>query len=128
MKSRISREILDGLCLWQPEDPDQLRADFVFSSHFVGFHGHFPANPVFPGVCYVQALVEIASRWLQRPVDLTKIIQAKFFAPARPDDPLVFACRKQHDADRLRVTARVTCREAKIALLKIDVTVPISRS
>ncbi|MFH2130718.1 MAG: hypothetical protein ABIK68_10130 [bacterium] len=49
------------------------------------FQGHFPGNPVTPGVCLIQMLKEIVSDHLQQGVLLTEARQIKFLNILVPD-------------------------------------------
>ncbi|MBU2649051.1 hypothetical protein KKI24_30365 [bacterium] len=49
------------------------------------FQGHFPGNPVTPGVCLIQMLKEIVSDHLQQTVLLTEARQIKFLNILVPD-------------------------------------------
>ncbi len=48
------------------------------------FQGHFPGNPVVPGVCMVQMLKELAERDLGRPLQMEKAPVIKFLAVLQP--------------------------------------------
>ena len=59
---------------------------FRFAADFPGFRGHFPANPVLPGICLVQAFVVAAESRRGFPLRLHRIRSARFVAPAGPGD------------------------------------------
>lgn len=100
-------------------------ADFVFPADFAGFQGHFPEQPVLPGVCTVQAVLVALQAWKQRPVQLLEITNAKFFAPAGPDEGLRFSCATgPEDADPVLVKAEISSNGKKIAQIKLKVTCP----
>jgi 3-hydroxyacyl-[acyl-carrier-protein] dehydratase len=49
------------------------------------FAGHFPGNPVVPGVCQVQMVKELVERSLQRKLKLTASDNIKFLSMISPD-------------------------------------------
>ncbi len=50
------------------------------------FQGHFPGNPVVPGVCMVQMLKEILAKIHQRDFTMREASQLKFLAILNPDE------------------------------------------
>ena len=48
--------------------------------------GHFPGNPVVPGVVLLDCVIEAAEHWLGRPVHVLGLRQAKFVAPLLPGE------------------------------------------
>jgi 3-hydroxymyristoyl/3-hydroxydecanoyl-(acyl carrier protein) dehydratase len=49
--------------------------------------GHFPGRPIVPGVVLLDCVIASAERWLQRPLSLRALPQAKFVAPLLPAEP-----------------------------------------
>lgn len=66
----------------------------TMNEHF--FQGHFPGEPVFPGVCIIEAMAQAGAVLLFREVPnrdskllyFTGIEEAKFRRPVRPGDQL----------------------------------------
>jgi 3-hydroxyacyl-[acyl-carrier-protein] dehydratase len=78
----------------------------VFSSGDAMFRGHFPGNPIVPGVILVEALSQtagIAGAWgsENRTFLLSAIRQMKFPAAARPEERIVLYARKTATIGRL---------------------------
>ena len=47
--------------------------------------GHFPGRPIVPGVVLLDCVLQAAECWLQRPLHVTALAQAKFTAPLLPE-------------------------------------------
>jgi hypothetical protein len=92
---------------------------YSFPPGFAGFRGHFPGNPVLPGVCIVQAALLMVQRWRGQPAVLRELSHAKFYAPVGPDEELGFRATDASFADgecRLSVTARTVKKVAELNL------------
>lgn len=48
--------------------------------------GHFPGNPIVPGVVILDAVICAAEAWLEARVHLAGLSHAKFLAPLKPDE------------------------------------------
>ncbi|OQW96453.1 MAG: hypothetical protein BWK77_04630 [Verrucomicrobia bacterium A1] len=90
----------------------------MFSPEFIGFKGHFPENPILPGVCQVQAALVAAEAWKKTAVTLREIVVAKFFAVAGPNEELDFLCREQEK--RLIASVRSGGKKVAELTLRID--------
>lgn len=49
------------------------------------FKGHFPGNPVMPGVCMIQMIKEISEKELQKELFLVRSTNIKFMAIINPE-------------------------------------------
>ena len=62
----------------------------VFNAHHPVFQGHFPGQPVVPGVCMVQIIKELLEQQLDEKLFLVNAPQIKFLRLITPDiSPLV---------------------------------------
>ena len=52
------------------------------------FQGHFPGNPVFPGVGYIFIAEKLSERFTEHALKIKQLKKTKFFAPSRPGDIL----------------------------------------
>jgi 3-hydroxymyristoyl/3-hydroxydecanoyl-(acyl carrier protein) dehydratase len=64
--------------------------------------GHFPGQPIVPGVVLLDCVLQEAARWLQRPVHPVALPNAKFIAPLLPDQSAELQLKL--DAEELRFT------------------------
>jgi 3-hydroxyacyl-[acyl-carrier-protein] dehydratase len=74
------------------------------------YHGHFPGNPVVPGVCQIQILKELVETAVHHPVMLKEADNIKFLSMINPDvNPLLeFNMLIKPDIDQnLSVTASI---------------------
>ena len=73
-------------------DDNAATATLSLPADFAGFQGHFPENPVLPGVCLVQAGVILAETAAGKELRMTALKRAKFLSPVGVDDPVELSC------------------------------------
>ena len=76
-----------GACLtaFAPEGEHEAQVAWVFPRTFTGFRGHFPGQPIFPGVCLVAAQLEAARRLAGRRLELLEMENVKFMWAVFPE-------------------------------------------
>lgn len=67
-------------------DTESRRFRIALRPESVIYQAHFPGMPVTPGVCMIQAAVELASRVPGIPANLREVVNAKFLAILSPAD------------------------------------------
>jgi 3-hydroxyacyl-[acyl-carrier-protein] dehydratase len=74
-------------------------ATFSFSPDSGIFAGHFPGNPIVPGICQLEAVKYMLERTLGCKCRLLQADNIKFFQPVFPDQEftLVVSCTKNGD-------------------------------
>jgi 3-hydroxymyristoyl/3-hydroxydecanoyl-(acyl carrier protein) dehydratase len=98
-------------------DGDAFSAEFVFPASFKGFKGHFPDNPILPGVCLVQTALVLAEESTRRSYRLQGIRNAKFMASVAPGQAVQVEGSLQDGTLR----ASISSGETRIATLKLQV-------
>ncbi len=88
------------------------------------FMGHFPDNPIFPGVLIVEAMAQVAGVMVMHNMEdrqhkvvmLAKIEEAKFLRPVRPGDQMRIEITMLHlRPTRAKMTGVVTVDGLKVA-------------
>ena len=113
-------------CMSPVESVDgKLVSTFCFPPDFIGFQGHFPDNPVLPGVCIIQAVLVILQAHGDRKITLRQVVQAKFFSVVTCEKKCRFECVEQDKgAGEYLVRTFVSREDEKVA--KIDLLVSYS--
>lgn len=81
--------------------PNVREADFFFDRDFAGFEGHFPGDPMLPGIAQIMAVVLTARP--REDAKLLRIGRTKFMSMVRP-------------GDTMRVRATLTENETEITV------------
>jgi 3-hydroxyacyl-[acyl-carrier-protein] dehydratase len=80
------------------------RLSFVIGADHPALAGHFPGNPIVPGVVLLDRVIEAAESWLNAPLAVKTVGQVKFLTPLLPDQPASIELR--HRPDELRFVIR----------------------
>jgi len=59
-------------------------AEIELDSHHTIFEGHFPGNPILPGVCTVQIIRELLEQSVQKSLRMTKAGNIKYLGFVNP--------------------------------------------
>jgi 3-hydroxyacyl-[acyl-carrier-protein] dehydratase len=100
--------------------PGEATLTFSYPESFTGFQGHFPGDPILPGVCVLQSLrIGLEQAW-RAPLRLVEIIDARFLSPTKPGDELLFNARESaRDGGVFSVKTKVTRKGARVAELTV---------
>lgn len=74
-----------SIAAFTADGPKVLASISINKAHPV-FKGHFPNNPVTPGVCMMQIIKELAEKWAECSLVLKKARNVKFMAIINPDN------------------------------------------
>jgi len=119
--SQLRKEIKLGMSELR-DDGKELTAHFCFPKEFIGFNGHFPAHPVLPGVCKIQAILCMLEKATHKTLQLKEIVSSKFFAPVTCDEEIVCTVRRVLEgSEEMRVSSLITNKDKKIAEIQIEV-------
>ncbi|MDR1947278.1 MAG: hypothetical protein LBQ51_08970 [Desulfovibrio sp.] len=97
--------------------PDAFEADFFFGRDFAGFDGHFPGNPILPGV--VQILAAAFAVAPDGPERILQLRRTKFLSMVRPGDAMSVCARCRELPEGLLVDARCATRNGLCAQIKL---------
>ena len=80
--------------------------EFEFGPEEPTFQGHFPGNPLLPGIFQIE-MTRAAAEWtLARPLELREVGKAKFQRPIWPAERVRLELRTTHAGQSLRAEAR----------------------
>ena len=98
------------------------QASITFDRAFPGFEGHFPDNPIVPGVCEI-SVVELLARMATGDDTLRtrRIMQVKFRVPLVPGDCATFSFSLHKDKDYQTIISAIASTPAneKVATIKL---------
>jgi 3-hydroxyacyl-[acyl-carrier-protein] dehydratase len=75
------------------------------------YHGHFPGNPVVPGVCQIQMLKELVEKTVHQQVNLIESDNIKFLNMINPQVNPMLECNlllKTNSSQQYTVNATIT--------------------
>lgn len=116
------REQLAGAMSVSPVDSEgEFTFELQLADDFVGFQGHFPGQPVLPGVCIVAAVLTAAEKVLGRRLRMKRLKSAKFFRTVTPGERVAGRVRvEEHgQGSRIRATLVVVAEKAAEVILQL---------
>lgn len=70
---------------YSKDNPDRFKVKIELNKEHKIFKGHFPGNPVVPGVCMIQMVKEVLSDVLKRNLYLSESSNIKFVSVIKPE-------------------------------------------
>lgn len=65
-------------------DDNNFKVEIELNPNHEVFEGHFPNNPIMPGVCMMQIIKEITEGFVEKDLFLSKVSNVKFMATINP--------------------------------------------
>lgn len=114
MNDDMFQILRDKICLESVNDSG-VRAAFAPPGDLAPFNGHFPGNPILPGVGQISLITEILQKAYRRNFTLVTVKRIKFMAPVLPEMPLSITIKNENG----NVNADIVSGENKISNLKL---------
>ena len=86
------RREIDGYLEGFASEGDTAEAEITFGEGFSGFKGHFPEQPILPGVCQIALAMVMADRMRGTRQSLSQVVNAKFVSMVEPGQRLRVQC------------------------------------
>ena len=104
------------------DDGGKILASFTPPADFPPFNGHFPGNPILPGIAQIALITEILNRAdASGGYTLDTVKRVKFLAPILPEMPVSAEVSRRPGEEDGIVCAEAVLRagEKKISVLKL---------
>jgi 3-hydroxyacyl-[acyl-carrier-protein] dehydratase len=88
--------------------------ELIFDSHFPGFDGHFPGQPVLPAVVLLESICVLYRAVMQKSCRIVKVERSKFIQPIRPGERVVLSLSMSAHEKQTTISGRAhaSMREA----------------
>ena len=98
---------------------DSLNVQVKFDENFIGFKGHFPGNPVLPGVVMIKTMTLMYELYKKKKFTLSQIKQTKFIEPVFADTLTSFIVKSNIDKEGIKLQGKVIKSEKIIAKISL---------
>ncbi len=98
---------------------DGLNVQIKFDKNFIGFQGHFPDNPVLPGVVMIKTMICMYELYKKKSFTLLQIKQAKFIEPVFADTAILFCVKSKINDTGIILQGKVIKEEKNIAKMSL---------
>ncbi|GEM_PF-3032628 len=105
--SRMNRQIDELIADYVSCTGTELNVDVMFDINFCGFKGHFPENPILPGVVIIQVIKRMYELYTKKNYLLFEIKQAKFIEIVSADTLISFFVQFNSDKDNTNLSGKV---------------------
>lgn len=97
-------------------DQNSLSVEIFLDPKLHWFKGHFPAQPLLPGVVQIQWALYYAQKLLAKPMRITSVPQLKFMYPVLPGQTikLRITCQEKEAAYSVKFNYEVMTKEGLI--------------
>ena len=90
-----------------------------FDKNFIGFQGHFPYNPVLPGIIMIKIMTSMYELFNKKKYSLSQIKQVKFIEPVLVDNTIFFSINSVKDKDNIKLNGKVLKSEKVISKISL---------
>ena len=95
-------------------DPEEISLDLQVPPESNWFSGHFPGEPILPGIAQLGMVFDAINRSESRNFKITGVRRVRFKQIIRPDDPLRLTLKPQKNCAgaydfRIQVNAELAC-------------------
>ena len=115
----VYREIDASIKDARLESDGSISGKASFAKDFIGFQGHFPDNPIVPGICLMDAIKILLERVLHKKLEVTEILSVKFFNALGPEEDSRFNITFEENDGKLIAKSEINCDDRKISISKI---------
>ena len=105
------------------ENENSIFATIRFNANHEIFNGHFPNQPVVPGVIQLQIIKELLEANLNTKLFMNNIIQVKYISPIVPDthsEISVVILKKNTDKESIRIDANISIKKLITTKTKLE--------
>ncbi len=95
-------------------DKDQVNARIRLNPGHEVYQGHFPEQPVVPGVIQLQIIKEMLEKGLKKKLLFKKVISAKYYSmiiPGETPEPEISIQFKRTEEGELKITSQINSGE-----------------
>ena len=91
------------------EGGNQIRATVELMAEHAIFRGHFPGQPVLPGVCMMEMIAEITGQYLEKSFRISSAPVIKFLSMIDPrkNPSITLEIKYQTNAENVSTTGRI---------------------
>lgn len=103
-------------------DSGVITAKISFNEKHDVFKGHFPEQPVVPGVIQLQIIRELTEQHLHNKLAITNLNQVKYLTPIIPNETIIdiTITLKENNSEIVRADALVSDKQNVYTKIKVD--------
>ncbi len=112
------KQNVQGRLVYHDKD-ETLNAKIKFTEDFIGFDGHFPDNPVLPGVVMIRVIITMFELFKGREYQLLEIKKTKFSEPVSSGENVFFSVKADEHSDVIKLSGKVIKSEKTVAKISL---------
>lgn len=116
---------LNDLFTIQNESIGEQHAEFTIelNARHAIYGGHFPNDPITPGVCIVQVATDLFSHIMGHEFSIIKAKNIKFLSLIKPNEHPIITYKLNWEKDEATYKVRTTICDEEVTFTKISITV-----